>query len=155
MRTPVQGQFGSSLHPDPAELATLLTLPPLAVERARRRRNLKVAFRARHPASAFVTGHFKGIPRPFAIRAIGPGAGQMAVLMTVLGADLHHSSCYRTEARTRRRTFIARRRITMMATLQAAAMIRRQNPDRDVAPEPGVARQVNLSRVVANGIMRE
>jgi hypothetical protein len=48
-----------------------------------------VAFRARHHSCAGVPRHFDRIACAFAVRAIGPWAGQLTVLVTVLGAGFH------------------------------------------------------------------
>ena len=48
-----------------------------------------MAFVARHFSGAGVPRHFNSIRGAFAVRAIGPRAGQLAVLVTMLLADLH------------------------------------------------------------------
>jgi hypothetical protein len=42
-----------------------------------------------HHSGARVPRNFEGIAGLFAVRTIGPGARQLAVLMTMLGADFH------------------------------------------------------------------
>jgi hypothetical protein len=51
-----------------------------------------VAFSARHSSSAGVPRYFHRIGGAFAVRAIGPWARQLPVLVTMLGAGLHSTS---------------------------------------------------------------
>src|SRR5258705_9447273 len=89
MWTSVHAAFRSLLHPRPAGGSALVAVPLFPIEPARRRRHLKVAFRARHLSGAGVPRHFNPIRGPFAIRAIGPRTRELTVLVTMLLADFH------------------------------------------------------------------
>jgi hypothetical protein len=51
--------------------------------------NIKVALSARHPPGAGVPQYFEHAACAFAVWAIGPRAGQLPVLVTMLSASLH------------------------------------------------------------------
>jgi hypothetical protein len=90
MRAAVEARFRPRFHPKPARGAAFVASPCLPLERARRRRNVKVAFSARHLAGTGVPRYFQQIGCTFAVRAIGPRARQLPVFVTMFGATLHH-----------------------------------------------------------------
>jgi hypothetical protein len=89
MRATVQPQLRSGFHPRPAGGAAFVAGPLLALKHARRRRRFEVAFGARHSSGAFVPGNLGRLGSSFPVRAIGPGARQLPVFVTMLLADLH------------------------------------------------------------------
>jgi hypothetical protein len=78
----------AGFHPSPPRSAAFVAVPPLALEHARRGQHVKVPFRLRHSSRAFVPRNFHCIGGAFAIRAVGPGARQLPVLVTMLFAGL-------------------------------------------------------------------
>jgi hypothetical protein len=91
MRTAIQPQLRSRLHPRPTGGAAFVAGPLLALKHARRRRGYEVTFGARHSSGAFVPRYFRRLGRSFPGRAVGPGARQVPVFVTVLLADLHQT----------------------------------------------------------------
>ena len=94
MRAPIEAELATALHPREARRAALVAGPLLAVEYARRGGTLKVPFGLRHLSRAFMSRDFELVRGPFTIRAIDPGARELAMLVTMRGADLHHFACY-------------------------------------------------------------
>src|SRR5215212_3664057 len=85
----VHARLGPRSHPDPAGGAAFVAVPFRSAEHARRREDVEVAFGARHASGAGVPRHFHQFGCPFVVRAVGPGAWQLAVLVTMLRTTLH------------------------------------------------------------------
>src|SRR5438270_2903019 len=98
MRTAVHARLRPRFHPEPAGGAAFVAVPRLPLEDARPRRDLEVALGLRHLAGAGVPRDFQQIGGAFVVRAIGPGARQLPVLLTVFGTTLHDALSYRFHA---------------------------------------------------------
>src|SRR6266550_5701782 len=115
--TSVNARLCTDFDPRPAGDAALLAGPLLALELARRRRHIKMALGLSHFSCAGVPRNFERGAGAFAVHTAGPRTRQVAVLVTMLGADFHdratparaphHSWCLR---RPRLRPTILRRR---------------------------------------------
>lgn len=90
MRTTVHLGRRANFHPGPTRRTTFFADPLRALEHARDRQDLEVPFRLRHSSGAGMPGDFRRLGCTFAVRAVGPGAGQVPMLVTMFGASLHH-----------------------------------------------------------------
>lgn len=100
MGAPVHAALCACFDPGPARGATLIAHPLFPRELARRRRGVEVSFALRHLSRAGMTRDVEEVTRLLAVDASRPWARQLAVLVTMLGAGLHHfdARCMATSA---------------------------------------------------------
>src|SRR5438105_1927413 len=89
--TSIHARLRADFNPGPAGDAALRTRPLFALELARRRWDVKMTLSLSHFSGAGVPRNFERIAGAFAVRTIGPRARQLAVLVTMLGADFHRA----------------------------------------------------------------